>query len=512
MNENTVFNNPSLPKTDPEDVPVVVNNQPVVPTPSATPSATPVGAPVQPVQPSSPPQVTPVQKPAWPQQPLADDDHDESFFSSGIFSLLIKVVVGIVILLVAGFLGFRFLLPLFTGPSNEKVTLVYWGLWEDPQVMQSVINDFQKENPNITVSYQKQDIKEYRERFTTRSQNGNGPDVFRFHNSWVPQLKSLLLPLPNDVITPDAFQKAYYPVAQADLVKNGAIYGIPLEIDTLALFTNKEIFAASGVAVPTTWEEFSSTARSLTVKDEQGAIKTSGAALGTFDNITHASDIVSLLLVQNGTNLIDMNQTTANASDALSYYTSFAKDEGNVWDETLDPSIMLFAKGNLAMYFGYSWDIFAIRAMNPNLVMEIHPVPHLLDRKMSIASYWVEGASTKSKHQKESLLFLKFLARKETEQKLFAQASKTRLFGEPYARKDLAPLLKDNPLVYPFANQGQDAVSTFFVSDTYDNGLNSQMNGYLGNAVRSILGNTSPQTAVETLVQGVTQVLKQYGQ
>lgn len=52
----------------------------------------------------------------------------------------------------------------------------------------------------------------------------------------------------------------------------------------------------------------------------------------------------------------------------------------------------------------------------------------------------------------------------------------------------------------------------FFVANTYDNGLNSQMNAYLGNAIRAILGNTSSQSTIDTLAQGVAQVLAQYGQ
>lgn len=38
------------------------------------------------------------------------------------------------------------------------------------------------------------------------------------------------------------------------------------------------------------------------------------------------------------------------------------------------------------------------------------------------------------------------------------------------------------------------------------------MNTYLGNAIKSILENTSPETAVETLAKGVDQVIKQYEQ
>lgn len=431
--------------------------------------------------------------------------------SSSPFPIILKVVIGIAFIALIAFLIFNFLIPRFFKSKSETVTLVYWGLWEDKQIMQPIISDFERLNPDIKIDYVKQDIKQYRERLTTRINSGTGPDIFRFHNTWLPMLSAVLLPLPSDTIKKEDFLTWFYPVTQKDLVKNGAIYGVPLEIDTLALFINTDSFKAASLEAPKTWDEFSKTARSLTVKDESG-IKNAGVAMGTFDNITHAPDIISLLLVQNGADLKNLSGTSQSAADALNFYASFAQGEERVWDEKLDPSILAFAKGNLSMYFGYSWDIFTIKAFNPNLNFAIYPVPHLPEREMTIASYWAEGVSAKSKYQKQALLFMKFLSRKETSQKLFYEQSKTRFFGEPYARVDLSESLKDNALVYPFVSQATNAVSSFFVSDTFDNGLNSQMNGYLGNASRSILGNTSPQSAVETLSAGVTQVLKQYGQ
>lgn len=443
-----------------------------------------------------------------PQEPVTD----QVIPPSSPFGNLLKIFIAVIILVVVGFVLFRFISSRAPQNKNEKVTLVYWGLWEDKSTMQSIILDFQRQAPNITIDYTKQDIKQYKERILTRIQNGTGPDIFRFHNSWVGQLLGVLTPLSSDVIKNEEFAKEFYPVSQKDLVRNGAIYGIPLAIDTLSLFVNVDLFRAAGEVVPTTWDEFSKTARILTVKDETGKIKTAGAAMGTFDNITHAPDIVSLLFVQNGADLKNLSATSQNASDALSFYSAFAKGEGNVWDNTLDPSMLAFARGNLAMYFGYSWDVFTIKALNSSLNFAIVPVPHLPKRNMTIASYWVEGMSVKSKHQKEAMLFMKYLAKKETEQKLFSEESKTRLFGEPYANQELAATVKDNALVYPFLVQAPDAVSSFFVSDTYDNGLNGAMNGYLGNAVRSMLDNTSAQSAVDTLSKGVNQVLKQYGE
>ncbi len=423
---------------------------------------------------------------------------------------ILKIVSGILVFIFLIFIVFNFIVPRFGKQKKENVTLTYWGLWEDSSIVKPVISEFEKENPNIKISYSKQDPKQYRQRLMTRIQNGSGPDVFRLHNTWLPMLSKVLSPLPSDIMTKKDFQQSYYKVSEEDFIRNGAIYAIPLQMDTLALFVNQEIFQAAGVSVPVSWDEFIRISRGLTVKDEEGKIKTAGAAMGTYDNITHAPDIISLLFVQNGVLLDNFSSNPAGISDSLDFYTSFAKGESNVWDTTLDNSILAFSKGNLAMYLGYSWDIFTIKALNPGLNFTTHPVPRLAGKGTTISSYWADGVSAKSKNQKEALLFLKFLARKETVQKLYSQEAKTRLFGELYARRDLENSLKDNSLIFPFVSQANDATSSFFASDTYDDGLNSQMNTYLADAVRAILKDTSPQTATETLIKGVEQVLGQY--
>ncbi len=423
--------------------------------------------------------------------------------------IIFKILGGLVVLLIVVVL-ISFISSLFKPTSdNGKVTLTYWGLWEDSNVFQSVINDFQRQNPNITVTYTKQDPVKYTDRLLTRIQNGSGPDIFRFHNTWVTPLQSVLLPLPSIVLDKKQLQDNYFPVMTTDLVRNGAIYGLPLQMDNLVLYTNKDIFDHAGAKVPATWEEFVTVSKGLTVKDSTGHIKTAGAAIGTYENVSHAPDIVSLLLLQNGARL-DKLQGSQNATDALNFYTSFAKTDDRVWDSTLDTSLLAFARGKVAMYFGYSYDYFAIKAAAPQLAFEIHPVPHLLGRDMSIASYWVEGVSSKSKHQKEALRFLQYLSQKDVLAKLYTEEAKTRQFGEVYPRKDLANTLSADPILTPFAGQATKAVSSFFVGDTNYDGFNGGLNRYLGNAVNGLLNNTSADSALSTLAQGVTQIFNQY--
>src|SRR5579872_4477069 len=184
--------------------------------------------------------------------------------------LVKKLLIGIGVVIL---LTFIIILILPKGHPDKAVTLTWWGLWEDNSTMQSLILDYKKLHPNVTINYVKNDPNQYLDRLQTRLQNGTGPDVFTFHNTWLPMLSSELSPLSTNVVTPDQFKQDYYPVMQQDLTQNGAIYGIPMEADSLALFVNPDLFEAAGVQVPTSWDNFVKAAKQLTVKDQNGKIK-----------------------------------------------------------------------------------------------------------------------------------------------------------------------------------------------------------------------------------------------
>ncbi|MBI2036308.1 extracellular solute-binding protein [Candidatus Microgenomates bacterium] len=445
-------------------------------------------------------------------------DFESPSLISRIFPFLLGLIALVVLIIVA-----TQIVPRFLAGGGGPVSLTYWGLWEDENIMKVVIADFERENPNIKINYQKQDIKQYRETLTNRlsqkegpASPQGGPDIFRFHNTWVPMLKTYLLSIPANIYTNGDFEKTFYPVAQKDLKMGNNYIGIPLEIDTLALFINDDDFKAAGLSPPATWDELRTAARQLTVRDSSGRIVKSGVALGTFDNIDASSDILALMMIQNGVDFRKVDKSISRdgrnlGEDTLAYYVSFAQGENRIWDDTLDVSTPAFAKEKLSMYFGYSWRVFEIQALNPNLRFSIHPAPQLSGESKTFASYWVEGVSKNSSHPKEAFLFLKFLSKPETLQKLFSEGSKLRLFGEPYSRLDLADNLKSNQYAAPFLAKAKDAASWYLASNTYDNGLNDQMRKYFQDAVNGVLRGISPGTALETAAKGIEVVATQYG-
>lgn len=452
-----------------------------------------------------------------PQPPAASFGTEEE--GSRPLRKIVSIVIGLVVVLLIIGLTLFFIVPLFSKPSGT-VTLTWWGVWEDKSAFAGVISDFERTHPKIKISYEKQDIKSlghYIDRLTTRIQNGTGPDIYRFHNSWPIQLQGYLAPLPQSVLAATQLETQYYNTVKRDMKYGNAYYGVPLGVDTMALFVNNDLLAAAGVAPPKTWNDVLKIVPTLTVLDADGKIQTSGIALGTYDNIVHASDIISLILIQDGVDIYNIGgQTRQKAIDALgTFYAYFSKGDangdGHVWDSSLAQSNVMFAQGNLALYFGYSWDAQDFKNRSPNLNFSVIPVPQLGNKTQTISSYWAEGVSAKSKHQKEAFEFLTYISKKESLEKMYAAQAKTRLFGELYPRRDMKNLLKSNALIMPFLDQADNAVATPFSSDTYDDAMNTALNTYLGNAIRSIVdGNTSPESAVDALGQGEAQVLGRY--
>lgn len=450
----------------------------------------------------------------------------KSFFSFGggkMPKFLPFVLIGVFVL-VGGFLASRFLLPKSpttpggtgqpktTAPKLKSATLNYWGLWEPNEVMGEIIADWEKAHPEVKINYAKQSPKEYRERLQSAFARGEGPDIFRFHSTWLPMLRNELDVVPATVMTPAQYEGSFYPVVMDALKVNNQYFGVPVGVDSLVLYYNKSILQTVGESPPTTWEEARILAKKITdaYRTKDGRIQVAGMAMGITSNIDHWSDILGMMMLQNGVDLA--NPTGQLAEDVLTYYTIFYKED-KVWNETLPLSILAFAGEKAAMVFGYSWDAFEIKRANPELDFGVVAAPQLaLDSKVSWASVWSEGISKKSKNRTEAWEFLKYLSSKEVMEKMYQAASKTRLYGEPYSRKEMAESLSSNPLMKPYLDQMPTAKTWYLCSRTYDNGINDRMIKYFEDAVNAVsFENRTPKEALTTTASGVSQLLSQYG-
>jgi len=434
--------------------------------------------------------------------PEPHSDHMTRYFLVGGAVLFFIVIFG---LLLSFFLR--------KGDVKEPVELSYWGVWEDKEVIQPLIDDYRKKNPNVKVVYTKMAPADYRVKVLTRGKNGTGPDIFRFHNTWIPQMRDIVAPMPSSTMSVEMFKKTFYPIHWKDLIIGEKIYGIPLSIDGLVLMYNQELFKKAGInSAPVSWDDVLDNVAKLTVKNQEGRIVTSGIALGTASNVEHYSDIFGLFLTQNGGDIAKLSRPEA--AGALESYRRFAESDSAVWDELMPNSVQAFAQEKVAMIIAPSWQVHTIKAINPELSIKIVPVPMIPGSKpISIASYWVEGVSRYSKNQLEAWKFLQFLSGKESETKLFELQSKVRRFGNAYSRQDLGDLLLEHEYlgaVIKQANSEGSFRSIPIISRTHDAGINDSIAGYIQNAINETIQGVSYEQALSTAEIGVVQVLTNF--
>lgn len=424
------------------------------------------------------------------------------------------IIIVLSLSIILGFLFWKF------GPSisffnkakpKGPITLTYWGLWEDENLIKGVIEAYQKQNPDIKINYLKNSSVNYRSRVQAQIKEGVGPDIFRIHNSWLSMFlkDGSVIAAPDNVFTISEYKNLFYPVAADSFIKDGKIYAAPYELDGLALFYNKGMLDAVGGTPPKNWQEFIDLANKMTVKDATG-IKTAGAGVGTAGNVDHWSDILGLLLLQEPN--VDLGNVASDAvSRVLTFYTGFITDpRKKVWDTNLPSSTQMFASNRLGFYFAPSWRAHELKVANPNLEFRVVPVPQLFGKNVGWASFWAEAVSSKSQHPDEAWKFVKYLTSGEAEKLMYSQASQIRLFGEPYSQVSLTPEISTDPIAGAFVNQGPNYKFWYLSSNTFDNGINDEMIKYFEDGINATLAGTDPKTALQTVNLGVKQVLDKY--
>ncbi|OGZ37009.1 MAG: hypothetical protein A3I88_00100 [Candidatus Portnoybacteria bacterium RIFCSPLOWO2_12_FULL_39_9] len=398
---------------------------------------------------------------------------------------------------------------------GKTVGLEFWGVFDDSDVYSPLIESFNKQYPNIKIRYTKKNYLDYEKDLLEAMAAGRGPDLLMLHNTWLPKYQDKISAVAEDLITLKEFKETFVDVAAADFVKDSDIYALPLYVDTLALYYNKDILNTAGIPeAPKTWEEFLETVEKTTLKDERGNVSRAGAAIGTARNINRSIDILSVLMLQSGVSMINQNRTAAAFGErvslegeeffpgerALQFYTDFANPLKSVytWNTRMHYSIDAFYEGQAAMMFNYSHHFSTIRAKSPYLNFAAAPLPQIKTSAIDVnyANYWGLAVSKNSKNAKQAWQFISWLSQKENSRKYLETTRK------PAARRDLISEQKNDPDLGVFARQALTARSWYQVD-------NSAIETIMAEMIESVvLGETTIKEAVEKATAQVTVLMK----
>ena len=468
---------------------------------------------------TAPVEATPLPTPEEASPPplnyIAPDSKKAPVVKPSLLKIILPILAGLVVI---GLIVFG-VTKLIGSKSSSKpastaqaVTLTYYGLWEPSSVMKPVIDEFEKQNPGIKISYQLQSPQDYQDRVKTALESQNSPDVVRLHSTWLPLFAKNLFPAPANSVSATEISTNFYPIVSKTLVSGTQVYGVPVTMDGLALFVNNSMFQQKSLLPPKTWEDVLTAAKTLKEVDPlTGKLIRAGIALGNTSNIDHWSDIVSLMLLQAGIKLTDPKGPEVAAT--IGYYTDFVTKH-RVWDDTMPPSTVAFANEKVAMIIAPIWRAPEIKSINPSLSWQTVAVPQLPDSDtINWTSFWFESVGKNSKHPQEAWKFVSFLASAKAQQLLFDAATADREFPQPPANKAVAALAQNNAVVAPFVSSLDTARTFYTASNTRDakTALNSRLIKYLEDAVNAVAQNQDSTKALDALNSGFAQVLSQYG-
>ncbi len=361
-----------------------------------------------------------------------------------------------------------------TKTSNQLVVLNFWKPFEDSENLQPLFQAYEQKHPNVQIVYTKKNIDTYQQDLINALAAGTGPDIFSINNSWLPAYIDKATAAPASVFNVKNYKDAFVDVAAQDFIKDNKIYGVPLSVDSLALYYNKDLLGTAGIATPPkTWSELASDVQKIKKQNSVGYFTRSGVAMGTNANVNRAVDILYLLMLQQGTQPYSADGTQPTftqsinkagnyfnpAQEALTFYTSFASpySPNYNWNSQSDYSIDAFVNGRAAFLYSYSYTRATIAQKSPNLNYDVTsvPQPNLDDPAVNFANYWGEVVSKQSKNAAVAWDFLNFLSSKNTLDKFYASEK------QPSSRKDLIALQIQDPDIGVFANANLTAKSFY---------------------------------------------------
>lgn len=421
--------------------------------------------------------------------------------------------------------------------------LDFYFVYDNTDAFQEQIQAFQSQNPGLIIRTKKfTNLQEYEDLVINEIAEGEGPDVFMIHNSWITKHSKKLLPLPLDSaipVTPEAYRQVFFQAAADDLIIDDKVYGMPLSIDNLAIYYNKAYFRdllATTDHPGSLWEEIKDHVFQLTKPNnspERFAL--AGMAMGRADNINSAVDTLYTLMLQYGVEFYNADETAATfandnpsastglknpGTEALTLLTSFGLPtyKNYSWNDTItgfapeQKEVNPFVRGKVAMILGYPYlyDVLTQAIQNEQKVGGAHidiedigvaPMPQLVSptegtKRDTLASYFPLVVARTSDVPKEAWAFIEFLASQDSLQTYHKKTN------HPTSRKDLVQEQQTEPIFGVFAFQSPFSKSLkIYDAEAYHK--------IFTDAIQEVVSNQStPRQALTKAQEKVTCVIR----
>lgn len=264
------------------------------------------------------------------------------------------------------------------GPQNATITLQVSGEPEETRVYRSLIEEFRKQQPEITVELVEIAEKDdHLAKLATSFAGGTPPEVFLVNYREYSQFvaRGAIEPI-GDLLTERGLDLAdYYEAPVEAFTYDGALQCMPQNVSSLAVYYNTRLFKRAGIDPPHegwTWEEFRRAALALSEDGVDG--------VGVDPEIIRVAPFVW----SNGGELTDDPDRPTRftldeqpSREALEFIISLVRDDGVVPTESEvagQDSETRFINGKVAMFLSSRRDTPVFREVT-TLRWDVLPLP-----------------------------------------------------------------------------------------------------------------------------------------
>ena len=310
-------------------------------------------------------------------------------------------------------LGLSGKLPFLNNGSKQKLTgnLRVWGI-----IPKNDFGDFEglfnKTAKTYSMSYKEVDYNDFNLELIKAIADGNAPDIIIGPSELSFANEKRIYPISTQVITESNFRN--YFINTASILYSpllGGYLGLPISIDPLILYYNRDILSSHGILYPPkTWADVIEYTKKISGADQDGNTKLSTIAFGTYDNIPHISDILLSLVFQQGQIPVSfdykknadglykakynvlLNENLDPADDnssALSFAFAYTKDFSDTqkevynWNSNSSDALSSFVGGELAFYIGYASELSYIKSANQKLYFDYTVLPQISEKNLA---------------------------------------------------------------------------------------------------------------------------------
>lgn len=276
-----------------------------------------------------------------------------------------------------------------TNPYGSSV--VIWGTLQ-AEVFNNVLQEASRDDKNLqVVQYVQIDERTFETQLVNAIAEGRGPDAILLNHEDLVTFRSKLQPIPYDTFSTRTLRDNYLDGFDIFAMQDG-LYAIPLLVDPLLMYWNRDLLATAGLAGPaTTWESFSEGVQRLTLRDATRNILQGAVAFGQYSNVKNGKGILMTLLQQSGSRLVSENNDRYTIAldtvmgetgqkplnSTLQFYTEFSNPSSVLysWNLTFQDDTSAFLGEKLAFYFGYASEAGRLASQNPNLNFDATAIP-----------------------------------------------------------------------------------------------------------------------------------------